>query len=97
MAYILTPNLDDPDRNIKSHYVEISPWFFGLGAFYLGAWAFNSYVMLGNSIGEPGSAYRFIGMALMGILAASRNERLHTGLVFASYLLMAAWLSAAVF
>ena len=97
MAYILTPNLDDTDSNIKSHYFEISPWFFGLGAFYLGAWAFNSFVMLGNSIGEPGSLYRFVGLALMAALAGWRNERFHTVLVLVSYVLMAAWLSAAVF
>ena len=97
MAYILTPNLDDPDCDIKAHYFETAPWLFGLGAFYLGAWAFNSYVMLGNSIGEPGSVYRFAGLLLMVLLAIWRNERLHLLLVFLSYLLMAAWLSAAVF
>ena len=96
MAYILTPNFDDPDTDVRAHYFEISRWFFALAAFYLTAWAFVSYVVLGNPITEPGSPYRFAGILLMLVLAAWRNERAHVVTVFVAYLLMGAWISAAV-
>ena len=28
MAYILTPNFDDPDEDVKRHYFDTSRWFF---------------------------------------------------------------------
>ncbi len=96
MAYILTPNLDEPHKDIRRHYFENSRWFFSLGAFYLAAWAFFSYVVLGNSINEPGSPYRFTGLILMLVLAGWRNERAHVVTVFLAYLLMVSWLAAVV-
>lgn len=96
MAYILTPNFDDPEEDVKKHYFETSRWFFSLGAFYLGAWAFYSYVIIGTPISEAGSAYRFAGIVLMVVLAAWRNERVHAVAVVVAYLLMGAWLSAVV-
>ena len=98
MAYILTPNLDDPDEeDIKRHYFDIARWFFSLGALYLAAWALFSYVVLGTPINEPGSPYRFTGIVLMLVLAGWPNERVHVVTVFLAYLLMAAWLAAVVF
>ena len=97
MAYTLTPNLDDHHEDIRKHYFETSSWFFSLGAFYLAAWAFYSYVVLGTPINEPGSPYRFTGIILMVALAAWRNERVHVVTVFLAYLLMIAWLVAVVF
>ncbi len=97
MAYILTPNLDDPDEDIKKHYFETSGWFFSLGAIYLSAWAFYSYVIIGTPINEPGSPYRLAGIVLMLILAGWRNERVHGIAVLLAYLLMGAWLAAVVF
>ncbi len=97
MAYILTPNLDDPEGDIRSHYLEIAPWFFALAAFYLATWAFYSYVIRAYPINEPGSAYRFIGIALMTTLAMWKNERVHIAAVALAYVLMSLWLAAAVF
>lgn len=98
MAYILTPNLNDPDEgDIKSHYFDVSRWFFSLGAVYLAAWALFSYVVLGTPISEPGSPYRFTGILLMLVLAGWQNERVHMVAVFLAYALMAAWLAAVVF
>lgn len=97
MAYILTPNLEEPDEDIRKHYFDNSRWFFSLGAFSLAAWAFFSYVVVGESIYEPGSPYRFTGIILMLVLAGWRNERVHVLTVFLAYLLMAAWLAAVVF
>ncbi len=92
MAYILTPNFDDPDEDVKQHYFDTSRWFFALGAVYLGAWAFYSYVIIGTPIDEAGSTYRFAGIALTLFLAAWRNERVHMVAVALAYVLMAAWL-----
>ena len=97
MAYILTPNFSDPDEEIRKHYLDTHRWFFALGAFYLAAWAFYSYVVLGNPVSEPGSAYRFVGIVLMALLAVSSNERLHAVVAVLAYVLMGAWLAAAVF
>ena len=97
MTYILTPNLEEPDEDIRSHYFANSRWFFSLGAFYLAAWAFFSYVVIGNSISEPGSPYRFMGIILMLALAVWRNERVHVVTIVLAYMLMAAWLAAVVF
>ncbi len=97
MAYILTPNFDDPDEDIRSHYFETSRWFFSLAAFYLSAWAFYSYVIIGTPVSEPGSPFRFAGIALMLVLAAWPNERVHMVAVLLAYGLMAAWLAAVVF
>ena len=97
MTYLLTPKLEDPDGNIRRHYFDNSRWFFGLGAFYLGAWAFFSYVVLGNPINEPGSPYRFAGIVLMLVLATWKNELVHVVTVVLAYLLMVAWLWAVVF
>ena len=97
MAYILTPGLDESDGGIKQHYFENARWFFGLGAFYLAAWAFYSYVVIGSPISEPGSVYRFAGIALMAALAIWTSERMHKVTVFIAYLLMVGWLLAAVF
>lgn len=97
MAYILTPNFDEPDNDIRRHYSDISRWFFSLGALYLAAWAFYSYVVLRSPIDEPGSAYRFAGIVLMLVLGVWSNERLHVIVAALAYLLMGAWLAAAVF
>jgi hypothetical protein len=97
MAYILTPNLDEAEADIRRHYFDISRWFFSLGAFYLVAWAFFSYAVLGSPVNEPGSPYRFMGIILMLVLAGSQNERVHIVTVFLAYVLMAAWLAAVVF
>ena len=96
MAYILTPKLDEPGKDIRSHYFDSSRWFFSLGAFYLLSWAFFSYVVIGKPIDEPGSPYRFAGIMLMLVLASWRNERIHMVTLVLAYFLMAAWLAAVV-
>ena len=96
MAYLLTPSFDEPDANVKHHYFDSSRWFFALGAFYLAAWAFFSYVILGSPLDEPGSQYRFLGIVLMIVLAVFPNERLHVIAVVLAYLMMGAWLAAVV-
>jgi hypothetical protein len=83
MAYILTPKLDEPGKDIRSHYFDNSRWFF-------------SYVVIGKPINEPGSPYRFAGIMLMLVLASWRNERVHVVTLVLAYFLMAAWLAAVV-
>lgn len=97
MAYILTPNFDESGTDIRRHYFENSHWFFSLGAFYLAAWSFFSIVVLGRPIIAPGTSYRYAGIALMLVLSAWQNERVHMVTVVLAYVLMAAWLTAVVF
>ncbi|MDX1406387.1 MAG: hypothetical protein R3192_17785 [Woeseiaceae bacterium] len=92
IAYILTPNFDDGERDIKHYYFENSRWIFSLAAFYFASWTFFSLLVLGNPIDEPGSLTRFCGMALMLALAIWNNERFHAAAVIVAYLLQAIWL-----
>lgn len=92
MAYILTPNFEDDEKDIKRYYLDNSRWFFSLGAFYLASWMFFSYAVLGNPIDEPGSLPRFAGLLLMLALARWKNERFHMTAVFLTYFLLVAWI-----
>ena len=92
MAYLLTPKLEDPGGDVRQHYWENSSWIFSLGAAYLAGWALFSHVVVGNPLNEPGSVPRIVGIALMVLLALSRNERVHYVAVALAYIVMGVWL-----
>ncbi len=97
IAYVLTPSLEDEDRDIKRYYYDNSPWIFSLGAVYLASWMVVSITVSGNSIFEPGATFRFAGLLLMVVLAVWKNEFFHVAAVVLAYLLLAAWVAVTVF
>jgi len=97
IAYVLTPSLENGERDIKRYYYENSPWVFSLGAVYLASWLAFSYVALGNPIFEPGATFRFLGLVLTIVLAVWKNERFHLAAVILAYVLVASWIAVTVF
>lgn len=92
IAYIMTPNFDDDERDIKRYYFDNSRWIFSLAAFYFASWTFFSFVVIGNPIDEAGSLTRFAGMMLMLALAIWNDERFHAAALILAYILQAIWL-----
>lgn len=92
IAYILTPNFEEDERDIKRYYFDNSRWVFSLAAFYLASWMLFSYAVLRNPIDEPGSMSRLFGFLLMLCLAAWKNERFHAVAAMLAYVLLIVWL-----
>ncbi len=97
IAYVLTPSLENGERDIKRYYYDNSPWLFSLGAVYLASWMVFSTTVSGNSIFEPGGTFRLAGLLLMVVLAVWKNELFHVAAVVLAYLLLAAWVAVTVF
>jgi len=97
LAYLLTPQFDDGERDVRHYYYEISSWFFGLAAGYIGTWVLFAYLVSGKGFFDPDSFMRYLGIGLMLALALWKNKYFHAVAVVAAYLLLTFWIVTQVF
>lgn len=97
IAYILTPRLDDEDKDIKQYYFDNSAWIFSLAALYLASWIVFSTLVSHAPSDEKGSLTRLAGLVLMVALAVWRNEYFHIAAVTLSYVLLFSWIGTVIF
>lgn len=92
LAYLLTPQFENGERDVRVYYYQNSSWFFGLAACYIASWMLFANVVSGELFFDPGSFMRYIGIGLMLALASWKNERFHAVAVVAAYLLLSYWI-----
>ncbi len=98
IAYVLTPSLQNGERDIKRYYYDNSPWFFALAAVYVASQTLFAYVIRGvDPISDPRNVVRFSAELLFVVLAVWRNERLHMAATAVGFLLLMSWVAISLF
>ncbi len=97
IAYVLTPELAEGERDIRRYYYDNSRWLFSLVAVYMVTWSIFSHTVVDYPLFDMRALIRYATVSLMVVLAAWKNERFHIAAVALSYLLLISWVAVAVF
>ncbi len=97
IAYVLTPSLQNGERDIKRYYYDNSPWIFALAAVYIASATLFAYVVRGDPILDLRNVIRFSAVLLFVVLAVWRNERLHMAATAVGFLLLMGWVAVSLF
>lgn len=97
IAYVLTPEFSQGERDIRHYYFDNSRWLFSLVALYLAAWSVFSLTVIGEALSDVTNLMRTAAIVLMIGLAVWRSERLHQAAVVIAYLLWMVYVALKVF
>ena len=97
IAYLMTPSLQDDDRDIKKHYWDNSRWMFSLAAVYMFSATSFRFFIVGDEILRLRNTIQFGAFTLVAALAVWKNEKFHAVAAIIASALLVSWVGVSMF